>query len=317
MRIYSQYICNPKIHREISLTNCSIFSSRYGISLYNSLSEKEAEVLDSFVSPLIQKGQSIHHICSCNQDRILYSEKCIYNYLDAGIFSARNLDLPRKVRYRPRKSRHDHFCIDRSCQKERTFKDFQTYLSERPDTPYVELDSVEGIKGGKVLLTIHFVACQFMLAFLRDSNDSQSVIDIFNSLYRKLGADMFRKLFPVCLTDNGSEFSNPRAIEYDSCSRFKTRIFYCDPSAPYQKGAAENNHTLIRRLLPKGTSFDSLTQNKITLMMNHINSYQRKKLGDHSPYDMFQLFYGVEVLKKLGAAKIPSNEIFLLPGLLK
>ena len=53
-----------------------------------------------------------------------------------------------------------------------------------------------------------------MLAFLRDANTSKSVTDIFESLHQTLGHELFKKLFPVILTDNGSEFSNPKAIEY-------------------------------------------------------------------------------------------------------
>ena len=30
-------------------------------------------------------------------------------------------------------------------------------------------------------------------------------------------------------------------------------MFYCDANAPYQKGSCENNHELIRRIIPKGT----------------------------------------------------------------
>ena len=52
------------------------------------------------------------------------------------------------------------------------------------------------------------------MGFLRDFNTSQSVIDIFEMLYVKLGRNLFEKLFPVILTDRGSEFSNPRMIEY-------------------------------------------------------------------------------------------------------
>ena len=53
-------------------------------------------------------------------------------------------------------------------------------------------------------------------------------------------------LFKVCLADNGTEFSNPRAIEYDRQGNLRTHIFYCDPSSPYQKGSAERNHEFIR-----------------------------------------------------------------------
>nr|WP_243154535.1 hypothetical protein [Clostridium sporogenes] len=57
----------------------------------------------------------------------------------------------------------------------------------------------------------------------------------------------------------------------------RTNIFYCDAGSPYQKGAIEVTHGLIRRVLPKETSFNNLTQEDIILMMNHINLYKRKK----------------------------------------
>lgn len=178
------------------------------------------------------------------------------------------------------------------------------------------MDTVEGIKGGKCLLTLYFVNSYFQLAFLRDYNDAQSVIDIFNFLQELLGLSTFQTLFVVILTDNGSEFSNPLAIEFDSNHVQRTRIFYCEPSRPDQKGQCENNHELIRRILPKGTSFDSLTQKDINLMMSHINSYKRKKLNDCSPYQLFSFIYGKDILDKLSISEIPANMVNLTPSLL-
>ena len=180
------------------------------------------------------------------------------------------------------------------------------------------MDSVIGRVGGKCLLTIHFVETSLMLAFLRDANTSGSVIRIINALDRVLGAEAFDKLFPVILTDNGSEFSNPKEIEYRETSPYcRTQVFYCDPSSPYQKGACEVNHELIRRILPKGSSFDDLTQEDIFLMMDHINSYKRKKLNDRSPYETFSFYYGEDLLKKLGCSPVASENIILKPKLLK
>ena len=165
--------------------------------------------------------------------------------------------------------------------------DYCLYIKEHSDTPVVQMDSVEGKKGGKVLLTMHFTTPQFMLAFIRDANTSQSVIDIINRLYIELFPHVFNNLFPILLGDNGSEFSNPFAIEFDSQGNQRTKVFYCDPSAPYQKGAAENNHELIRRVIPKGTSMDDLSQYDIIKLMSHINSYPRKKLGEKTPYKIY------------------------------
>lgn len=287
--------------------------SRFGITI----DEAEAARLDAVISPLIRRGQSIHHICSNNTDAIMCSEKTIYNYVDLSLFSARNLDLPRKVRYRPRKKSAAPFKVDKSCRIGRTYTDFQAYMSENPDTPVVEMDTVEGVKGGKVLLTIHFREPQFMLAFLRDANTSRSVINIFEKLYLELGPEAFTRLFPVILTDNGSEFSNPSAIELDAQGNTRTQIFYCDPSSPYQKGAAENNHELIRRIVPKGRSFNYFSQQDISRMMDHINSYARKKLNNRSPHQTFSFLHGPEILQKLGATLIPTNDVTLKPELLR
>lgn len=130
-----------------------------------------------------------------------------------------------------------------------------------------------------MLLTIHFVKAELMPAFLRDYNDSQSVIDIMDRLYLELRPDRFEKHMPVLPADNGSEFSNPEALETDFQNSRRTNVFYCNPSAPYEKGSAERNHELIRYVIPKGESLDRYTQPDIDLMMDHINYTAEKALG--------------------------------------
>jgi len=238
-------------------------------------------------------------------------------YVDKGIFSARNIDMPRVVRMGRRKKKADRFKVDKKCRIGRTYQDFLRFMSDNPGLPIVEMDSVEGKRGGKVLLTLHFTVPQLMLAFIRDANTSQSVLDIFNQLYQKLTPDIFCELFKVLLGDNGSEFSNPSAIETDLHGNRRTHVFYCDPQASYQKGALENNHTFIRRIIPKGTSLDGLTQQDITLMMNHINSYARQNLGDKTPYEVFASLYGEEILRRMNVEPIQPDKVTLHPSLLK
>ena len=284
----------------------TLSESRSGLSW----SEEDIRHLDGIISPLVKQSQSPHHICINNKDSIMVSESTVYRLIESGILVARNIDLARKVRFRKRKKKKD-LKVDKACRLERTYQDFTKYMEENPDTPVTELDSVEGVKGGKVLLTIHFVKAEMMLAFLRDYNDSQSVIDIFNKLYELLGHEVFISLFQLCLPDNGSEFSNPKAIEFNADGVRRTRIFYCDPSAPYQKGSAERNHEFIRMFIPKGVDFSSYSQEDISLMMDHINSYGRKSLGDKCPYEMFSFLYGEKVLNTLGCHRIPAKDVTL------
>ena len=123
--------------------------------------------LDTIVSPLIRKGQSINHICANNKDSLMVSESTLYRLIDYNLFSARNIDLPRKVHYCKRKKKKE-FKVDKACLIHRTYEDFLRFRQEHPHLPITQIDTVEGVKGGKVLLTIHFVKAEFMLAFLRE-----------------------------------------------------------------------------------------------------------------------------------------------------
>lgn len=281
--------------------------SRSGIGF----TEEELKSLDDKVSTLIRQGQSPHNVSVNNRDTIMVSKSTIYRLIDSGLISARNLDLPRKVRYKARKRKKSVFKVDRSCRVGRDYNCFQHYMDENPDTPVIQLDSVLGKKGGKVLLTVHFVNCEMMLAFLRDRNDAKSVENVFDFLYQALGHDRFCSIFRLLLADNGSEFSNPAHIEYTSGGIQRTRVFFCNPQAPYQKGSAERNHEFIRCFIPKGTDMGQYTQDDIILMMNHINSYSRVSLGNKCPYDVFRFLYGSDLLELLGCVTIPAQQVTL------
>lgn len=245
------------------------------------------------------------------------SEKEIYNLIDSGLLRIRNIDLPRKVRYRNRKKQKTTYKVDKECLNGRRYSDYLKYIQENPDTAIVEMDSVEGEKGGKVLLTLHFVSSLFMLAFIRNNNDSQSVIDIFNDIQRKIGLELFRKLFPIILTDNGSEFSNPKKIEYDNNGNQRAKIFYCEPGRPDQKGSCEVNHEMIRKIFKKGESFDDYSQKDISLMMSHINSYSRKKLNNNKPIKIFNFLYGENTSSYFEIFEIDANDITLSKNIFK
>lgn len=335
--LYEKYIC-PKLSKPPYVCNgcqqrykCTLekhyYKASYAQKEYElvrsesrsgfALSEIELKQLDDIVSPLLKKGQSLHHIVVHHADELMKSERTLYSYINNGLFTARNIDMPRTVRMRPRKSTPKPIKIDKACRNGRNLECYHKYRQENPYLPVRQIDSVEGTKGGAVLLTIHFVEQELQLAFLRKNNDSQSVIDIFNRLYLELRPDIFINIFPILLADNGSEFSNPSAIELDAQGNQRTKVFYCNASAPYQKPNCENNHEMIRRIIPKGTDIGQYTQEQIDLMMSHINSYARKNLGDKSPYEVFAFQYGEDILKLFNLKLIPADEIMLTPQLLK
>ena len=170
------------------------------------------------------------------------------------------------------------------------------------------MDTVEGTKGGKVLLTLLLVQYNLMLTFIMDSQTTACVNKVFDWIRSTIGMNNFKKFFQVVLTDNGHEFFEPLSISH---------VFYCDPSASYQKGAIEKNHEYIRYVLPKGSSFDSLTQEDCNLLMSHINSVPRQSLRNNTPYLEVQHFIDEELLNKLGVFLILPDEVSLSPELLK
>lgn len=321
------YVCNPCSHIKSCTLEKRMYDAKEAQKAYEKkrsesrqgidLTPEELSRLDDVVSPLVKQGQSIHQICSNNADLIMVDERTVYNYIDAGLLSIGNLDLPRKVRYKKRKKKKT-VRIDKKCHVGRTYEDFLAFMEEHPDYAVVEMDSVEGKRDStKVLLTLFFRNSTCMLAFLRDANTARSVTEIINNLYDRLGKEHFCEMFQVILTDRGSEFTDPASIEFDKEGNRRTYVFYCDPQRSNQKGGIEVTHEFIRRILPKGTSFRDLTQDKVQLMMNHINSYTRKKLNNRSAHQLFSFLYGDEIADKLEMKAIPANEIILKPELLK
>ena len=84
-----------------------------------------------------------------------------------------------------------------------------------------------------------------------------------------------------------------------------------------QKGGIEQAHTMLRMVLPKGTSFEFLTQWDVNLIVNHINSTPRESLRGKTPYQMALETYVEDILKALQLRAIASDEVTLTPKLIR
>ena len=290
--------------------------SRIGINL----SKEEAYEIDKLIAPLIkEQNQSISHIYANHPDEIWFSRTTMYHYVDLGVFSFRNIDLPRKVKYKKRKeNKKQRIRRETAIRKGRTYEDFKEYIGKHPECSIVEMDTVEGRKGGKVFLTLLFRQSKFMLIYLMENKTMECVEEVFKGIKKAIGKELFKKIFEAILTDNGSEFFNPMSIEKDEeTEEIVSHVFYCAPGASWQKGAIEKNHEYIRYVLPKGSSFDELTQEKVNMLMSNINSTSRDTLNGKTPYNAILLTLDEEIINKLGVIKIHPDEVSLSPKLLK
>lgn len=287
--------------------------SRAGINI----SEDALALLDETVSPLIRQGQSVYTVLQ-NHPEISQCEKTLYNYIESGALSVGNLDLPKKVRYKPRRA-HASEIPDTGIFEGRTYKDYQAFIRECPDTRVTEMDTVVGCEGSrKVLLTLHFCTSGFMMAWLLDSKESAGVEAVFDRMEEAIGTSLFCSTMPLILTDRGGEFGHPDSLECGIGNAVRTSIYYCDPMASWQKPHCERNHEYIRKICPQGkTSFDRLSQADVTLMMSHINSSCRESLGGLTPFALARMTLPQELLRFSGIVEVPPDEVVLTPALLK
>ena len=307
---FDKYLYNADFaHREYQST---LSKARQGIDL----TKDELVALDELVSPLIKKGQPVAHILAEHAEELPCKERTLYTYLSKGYLTAKSLDMRRSVRYKKRKRKEEVKTAPRK-RMGHQYKDFLARIETDPLQRVVEMDTVEGVKGGKLLQTLFWRQEKFMLAYLLDSKEMEGTVSTIDRLEEVLGKDLFRFLFPVILTDNGTEFADPDLFEFSEDGTKRTSLFYCDPRRSEQKGGIEKNHEYIRYVIPKGKPFDELTQEKVTLMMSHINSTARPGLRGKNPMQLALQSFGEEALERLGLTLILPDEVNLTPRLVK
>ena len=323
------YVCNGCGKRVNCMMEKKIYSSKYADDCYRETLSSSREginqtpesiqKMNDILTPLIQKGQSIAHIYATHAEDLGCSKRTTYTYIDAGVFDVRNIDLRRKVKYKKRKKATNTSAKNRAYRVGHNYEDFQKRIEKDPDVSIVEMDCVEGkAEGHKVLLTFTFRRTNLMLIFLLDSQTQEEVLRVFSFLEAELGTDLFKHLFEVILTDGGSEFSDRTGMETSSDGKTqRTTVYYCDPYSFWQKGCCEKNHEYIRYVRKKGSSFDDLDQDKVTLLANHINNTKRDSLNRHSPFELSQLLLDDQLLSAMGYEYIAPDDVVLAPDLIK
>jgi len=316
-RCYKKHLCGD-IFCSKHCHNCKLFDC----SLYcSNFESNHCEILDK--PPYVcngcsrKNGQPLSHIFATHKGELTISRQTLYNYLDAGVLDVRNIDLPRRVRYKKRKKRviTNH---DQSYRSKRTYKDFMRFMEAHPEYDVVELDTVKGGRNaGKCIMTLLFRNSSFMILFLLDRCTQQNVIDVFDRLYALFGHNLFRNTFPVILTDNGPEFKKPDRIEHTETGKRRTYLFYCDPYVSNQKARLEKNHEFIRYVIPKGRSMYRYSQQDMTLLASHINSLARDSLNGNTPFDLAAILLNKKVLDLLELTKVSPDQVLLKPTLLK
>ncbi len=283
------------------------------------VTREELRRYDGLIKEGLKNGRSIFVTYTSNRARFNCSLRTLYGYVNEGRFAkSKRGDQPRACMIRPRKRKACEHKVDKACCEGRRFEDFVKLLvsDEFAIGRVSEMDTLEGRKGGKVIVTFFNVQTMMMFGVLLDHKDADSVNDAVAKIHAAFLDVQYPMVFGILLGDRGTEFSDPESLESFAEDG---RVFYCDPGKPGQKGGIERNHVEMRKVLVKGVSFDNLTQEDLNLILSHVNSYPRMELGGLSAFGMFRFVYGEEYVKsanELGLKEIPVDKINLTPALI-
>ena len=321
------FVCNPCEKRN---RNCAfskqLYHAKHAQRAYEELLVEAREgiplnkesfyEMDAVVSAGVKQGQHLYHIMQSNDLGV--SKSTVYRHLKRGYLSVSAIDFPRVVKFKPRRTRQTDY-IPKAAKTGRTYNDFLAFIEENGISSWVEMDTVIGRLGGKVILTLDFTFCNFMAGLLLDDKTAAQAADKVRSLKERMAAHgiRFGDILPLVLTDNGGEFANISAFMADLNGEIETELFFCDPMQSCQKPRVEKNHTLFRDIYPSGQSFDTFTQNTVNLIFSHVNSIKRKSLNGKTPYEVFVFAFGEKTADIFGIQPIPAHEVIQSPKLLK
>lgn len=290
----------------------ALVNSRSGFDL----TAGQLRQIDEIISPLVKKGQSVYHIMQNNKEELSVSESTIRRLINASELEVRSIDLPEAVKRKPRRKPQAHPEPPAS-KNGHLYADYLSCIQQH-DIPTVQMDCIEGKKTDRaVILTLYFVIFHMQLSFLLEEHSAACVVEMLDRIERSLGKELFAACFPLILTDNGHEFTDIKGMERSVFSGKRTKVFFCGPNRSDEKGGCENNHKLIRDIIPKGSSVQHFVQADMTLLTNHINSYSRKSLFGKCPYALAMNAIPEDFFVLLGLEKIPAKDVELTPKLLK
>ena len=301
-----------------------LVSSRRGIDADEPAAAARLEAIRARLEAIrdcLRRGLSPEQMAARNGGPVDLSPSTIYRWVAAGYDGMTNMELRRKVGYRPRKR-----AAGRAATRHSARRSHAAFLALGEDACAAawEMDTVEGAREDSAcLLTLLHRPSRLQLALPLEEKTAGCVADALEGVRAILGADGTRRVFRAVLTDNGAEFSDEGAIAaLLGEGPGETRLFYCDPRRSDQKGACERNHVEIRKLLPKGAGirFDRLAPADLALAMSHVNSEPRGALGFSTPARAFRAMLGGDaaaLLDAYGVEDVPLGDLDLTPGLIE
>jgi len=143
-----------------------------------------------------------------------------------------------------------------------------------------EADSVIGQRGASAIFTQVERKSRFLLAGKLTDRTAAS----WNAATLGSMGALPRTLRRTLTVDNGSEFARFTELQ----RALGLSVYFADPYAAWQRGCNENSNGLLRRYFPKGTDFDSVSEERLAFVVALLNHRPRRCLGYRTSHEVFQ-----------------------------
>lgn len=289
----SDYTVEKRYSPEIAQKHCDENLQVRGTQLkigndYKYAEYIEKKIIEENYSPEAVLGE----LCVQNRAKDFSVSICIrtlYNYIDKGVFlNLTNKNLPVK---RNKKRGYKKVRVQKRASVGTSIEERPEYIKDRKEFGHWEMDSVVGKRGKSknTFLVLTERKTRNEIIFKLPDHSATEVVKAVDRLEITWGS-MFSDVFKTITVDNGTEFSYFNELER-SCTKpdeKRTKVYYCHPYSSWERGSNENNNKMVRRIVPKGTNFDSMTDDEVLDMQIWINGYPRRIHDYHSAAELFE-----------------------------
>jgi IS30 family transposase len=151
-------------------------------------------------------------------------------------------------------------------------------VEDRAVPGHWEGDLIAGANNSYIATLVERYTRYVMLARVL-GKDTETVI---NALIKQ-ASSLPKELYKSLTWDRGKEMADHQRFTLAT----DIKVYFCDPSSPWQRGSNENTNRLLRQYFPKGTDLSVHSQTKLNAVARRLNERPRKTLEFETPAERF------------------------------